>query len=364
MSGKTVLVAGASGLVGYAAVKHFAAEPGCRVIALSRRRPPHDCGATFLAADLTGPAACEALAPALAEVTHLVFAALFELPDLVAGWRDAEQIAVNGRMFANLLAVLRRAAPRLRHVSLLQGTKAYGVHVRPIPIPAREGRDELRTQPNFYWVQEDHLRAAQHGQDWGFTIFRPVLIVGDTLGGAMSLIPAIGTWAACRRAAGETTLPFPGGVARVAQAVDADLLARAIAWAGEAATARNETFNVTNGDVFTWPAVWPAIAAALGMARGEPAPLSLVEAMADKAAAWDCIRADHALAAPALDAFVGLSFQYADYTWGYGRTEPGPPAIVSTVKIQQAGFHETMDTEAMFRKWFEHFRQERFLPHA
>ena len=34
------------------------------------------------------------------------------------------------------------------------------------------------------------------------------------------------------------------------------------------------------------------------------------------------------------------------------RPEPGPPSIVSTVKINQAGFTEMMDTEAMFRKWF------------
>ena len=46
----------------------------------------------------------------------------------------------------------------------------------------------------------------------------------------------------------------------------------------------------------------------------------------------------------------------------YGHTEPGPPAIVSTVKIIQAGFHEVMDTELMFRKWFKVFQQKRLLP--
>jgi len=28
---------------------------------------------------------------------------------------------------------------------------------------------------------------------------------------------------------------------------------------------------------------------------------------------------------------VGLSFEHANYTMGYGRNEPGPPAIVSTI---------------------------------
>ena len=91
----------------------------------------------------------------------------------------------------------------------------------------------------------------------------------------MNVIPALGVYAAMMRRAGKTRLDYPGGVGRVAQAVDADLLARAIAWSGEAATARNEIFNVTNGDVFVWPNVWPAIADALGFAAGEHVPLSL-----------------------------------------------------------------------------------------
>ena len=50
--------------------------------------------------------------------------------------------------------------------------------------------------------------------------------------------------------------------------------------------------------------------------------------------------------------FVGLSFQYADYSMRYGHAGSGPPSIVSTVKINRAGFTEMMDTEDMCRKWF------------
>ena len=46
----------------------------------------------------------------------------------------------------------------------------------------------------------------------------------------------------------------------------------------------------------------------------------------------------------------------------YGQTEPGPASISSTVKINQAGFTEMMDTELMFRKWFTHARASRLLP--
>jgi len=358
MARKTVLVAGATGLVGYAALKHFAGEPDTRVIALSRRPVPGVPSARHMALDLADAAACEAAAAELRDVTHLVYAALFELPGLVDGWRNEQQIATNDRMLRNLLGPLSRAAPGLRHVTLLQGTKAYGVHIRPLAVPAREGRSELRQQANFYWQQEDYLRGARRGQDWRFTILRPVLIIGEAIGGAMNLIPALGVYAAVMRERGPI-LPYPGGAERVSQAVDADLLAQAIAWAGEAEAARDEVFNVTNGDVFTWPNVWSAIADAAGMRTGPDEPF-LLQSL--NRADWDRARQRYGLVSPGLADFVGLSLEYADYQMRYGHTEPGPPAIVSTVKIMQAGFHAVMDTEVMFRKWFRLFQQKRLLP--
>lgn len=343
-------------------MKHFATEPGCEVVALSRRRPAETHGARWLPLDLTDPAACVKLEPEFAGVTHLVYAALYERPGLVAGWRDDEQIRTNDQMLRNLFGPLERAAPGLRHVALLQGTKAYGVHVRPLTVPARENRSEMHEQPNFYWNQERFLSAQQKGKDWTWSILRPVLIVGDSVGSAMNVIPALGVYAAMMRRAGKTKLDYPGGVGRVAQAVDADLLARAIAWSGEAVAARNEIFNVTNGDVFVWPNVWPAIADALGFAAGEHIPLELDQEIRPHETEWAEIRAAHGLTSGTLKEFVGLSFEYADYTMGFGRTEPGPAALVSTIKLMQAGFTEVMDTEAMFRKCFAEMQAKGLLP--
>jgi len=359
---KKVLVAGATGLVGRAAMKHFATEPGCEVVALSRRKPDETFGARWLPIDLTDQAACAALAPEFAGVSHLVYAALYEQPTLVAGWREQEQIRTNEAMLKNLFEPLKQAASGLRHVALLQGTKAYGVHVRPLTVPARENRSEMHEQPNFYWNQERYIRTEQQGQRWSWTILRPVLIVGCSTGSAMNVVPALGVYAAMMRHAGKKTLDYPGGVGRVAQAVDADLLARSIAWSGEAATARNEIFNVTNGDVFVWPNVWPAIADALGFAAGEHVPLSLDREIRPREAEWVEIRRAHGLSSGTLKEFVGLSFEYADYTMGYGRTQPGPPALVSTVKLMQAGFHEVMDTEMMFAKAVAELQALRLLP--
>jgi nucleoside-diphosphate-sugar epimerase len=357
---KKVVIAGATGLVGYAAMKHFGSQAGCDVVALSRRKPDDTFGARWLPLDLTDVAACAGLAPQFAGTTHLVYAALHERPTLVAGWSDSEQINTNASMLANLLAAVEQ--PSLRHVALLQGTKAYGVHVRPIAVPARENRSEMHEQPNFYWNQERFVRERQKDKAWSWSILRPVLIVGCSEGSAMNVIPALGVHAAMMKRAGRKTLPYPGGVGRVAQAIDADVLARAIAWSGEAPGGRNEIFNVTNGDVFTWPNVWPAVADALGFAAGEHRPLSLEKEVRSREAEWAAIRQEHGLASGTLEQFVGLSFEYADYTMGFGRTEPGPPALVSTIKLMQARFTEVIDTEAMFRKAFAEMQAKKLLP--
>jgi len=361
MANKKVVVAGATGLVGNAALRHFGQAGGTEVIALSRRRPRDLHGARHVPVDLRDAESCAKTVTELRGATHLVYAALYESPNLIDGWRDREQIDINDRMLRNLMAALAPAAPDLKHVALLQGTKAYGSHVRPLKVPAREGRSEMYEQPNFYWVQENFLRELQKGKAWHFSILRPVLIVGIAMGGAMDLIPPLGVYAAMLREAGRD-LDYPGGAPRVSQAVDVDLLARAIAWSGESDAARNEAFNVTNGDVFTWENVWPAVADALQMKPGKSVPLSLAEESAKWIAPWDELRRRHALVAPPLQDFVGLSFQYADYQMRYGQTEPGPPSIVSTVKINQAGFTEMMDTEAMFRKWLAQAKASRLLP--
>jgi nucleoside-diphosphate-sugar epimerase len=361
MASKKVVVAGATGLVGNAALRHFGELGGCEVVALSRRKPRDLHGARHVPIDLTVSEQCALSAPELQGATHLIYAALYEGPDLVDGWRDANQIRTNDAMLRNLMAALEPVAPALRHVALLQGTKAYGVHVRPLTVPGREGRSEMYEQPNFYWAQENFLRELQRGKQWHWSILRPVLIVGEAMGGATDLIPPLGVYAAMLREQGRS-LDYPGGAARVSQAVDVDLLARAIGWAGEAEAARNQAFNVTNGDVFTWENVWPAIAEALEMKPGAAVPLSLAKEYPNWIAPWERLRSKHDLISPGLEAFVGLSFQYADYSMRYGQTEPGPPSIVSTVKINQAGFTEMMDTEAMFRKWFRQAKASRLLP--
>lgn len=362
---KHVLIAGTSGVVGFSVLRQFSALENCKITAISRR-PPFEAGrAHFIPLDLTDVRACQTTSENLSDVTHLVYAALYEEPALIAGWRESRQIATNDAMLRNLFEPLAARAKNLEHVTLLQGTKAYGAHVQPIEIPAREDRSELHGQANFYWQQENYLHEKQRGASWSWTILRPQIIFGGAIGAAMNLIPAIGAWAALRKEQG-AALPFPGGANTILEAVDADLLARAVAWAGDAPSARNQIFNVTNGDVFVWRNVWPAIADALRMKPAAPVPESLANTLgtAEAATAWDTVRARHDLRAPALREFLGRSDQYADFCFAYGLEGPGGAAIVSTIKLRRAGFHDVVDTEEMFRRWFKWFQEKRLLPSA
>jgi nucleoside-diphosphate-sugar epimerase len=374
-----VVVFGATGVIGRAAVEQFAADgDGARVVAVSRRPLVEGlAGVEHLSLDLADSAAVRAavLSDAFAGTTHVVYTALQEASDLVSGWHDPVLMAHNLRLFRNALEPLTAVhGDTLAHVSLLQGAKAYGLHLGRTPVPAKEcaPRD---AHENFYFLQEDALRASADGAPWSWTILRPQVVYGQSFGSPMNLLPAIGVYAAVERAEGRP-LVFPGGAPGVHEAVDARLLARALAWAAGAPEARGEIFNVTNGDVFTWRDVWPAIADVLGMEVGpEPvaevsgvdgvdgsAPQRLAETMPPRGDEWAAVVDRHGLRSPRdMAAFVGSSWIYADMLFGSlgGRSVP---ALLSTVKIRRAGFADCIDTEDMFRDWFTRFQERRLLP--
>jgi nucleoside-diphosphate-sugar epimerase len=355
----TVLVAGASGLIGSACVEAFARQ-GWKVLAVSRRRPEvaDDVAFEHLPLDLRAPGSVAAAADALADVTHVVYAAVSEKPGLVRGWRDADQMSTNLDMLRALTTALAHSP--LRHVTLMQGTKAYGVHRHPIRVPARERhpRDE---HENFYWLQEDHLRgvAAERGFDW--TIFRPQLVVGATHGVAMNLPPVIGAYAAICR---EEGLPFgfPGGAPYVTEAVDVRIVADAALWAVKEPAAHGEHYNLTNGEVFGWRDLWPALADELGLEPAPDTPLRLAEFLPAYSDTWNRVVRRYGLRELSLPEVLGESHHYADFHFAAGAEVAPPPAFVSTVKIMQAGFTPACDTELSFRHWLNVLAERGVLP--
>lgn len=359
MAERTLLVVGATGLLGRAALVHFKGLSGWRVLGLSRRAPDIQ-GIEHLPADLMDPAALDRVRGALAPVTHVLYAALYEMEDLIGGWRHREQMNTNLVMFRNLLDPVEQAATGLQHVAILQGTKAYGIHVEPMRAPARE-RWPRHDHENFYWLQEDHLTARQSGKPWTYSIWRPQVVFGHAVGSPMNLLGAIAVYASMCK---EQGLPcrYPGGIPVVTEATDARLLARAMEWAADnPGAAASQTFNITNGEVLIWPNLWPFVCDFFGVEQGEPNPQFLAETMPAMEPFWAEMVRKYGLAPYTLKDLIGGSWQFLDRamrpTGG-----PVPPSIVSNIKLRQAGFQDCYDNEQSLAYWFDEMRRTRVIP--
>ncbi|WP_261171532.1 NAD-dependent epimerase/dehydratase family protein, partial [Bordetella pertussis] len=361
MTGSTagkVLVVGALGVVGRAALEHFGQRPGLARVGLSRHAPDFAPEASWVSADLRDAQATRAALAAHGDATHVVYAALNEQPDLLKGWRDSGNVDLNTGMLRNTLDALREAP--LRHVTLLQGTKAYGVHTgRPMPVPARE-TDAVRDHANFYFDQQDLLAERAAAQGFGWTIFRPQIVLGVALGSAMNPVATLGAYAALSREAGQP-LRYPGHPHLLTECTDARLIARAIAWAWDEPRAHGEAFNIANGDVVLWQPVFERLAALFGMPLGEPVDTRMREAMPQLAERWRAIAERERLAVPELRDLIGLSWQYADATWAARHPLPVPP-LVSTIKLRQAGFGDCIDTQDCIVEHLREMQRLRYLP--
>jgi nucleoside-diphosphate-sugar epimerase len=82
-----VLVTGASGLLGVAAIEKFLSA-GWEVVGVSRRKPelPSGRDVAFLSVDLRDEKKARAAFEPLTDITHIAYTALHEKPELVAGW--------------------------------------------------------------------------------------------------------------------------------------------------------------------------------------------------------------------------------------------------------------------------------------
>jgi nucleoside-diphosphate-sugar epimerase len=299
----------------------------------------------------------KALEP-LTDITHIAYTAIHEKPELVAGWSSKDQIEANNTMLHNVVEPIVRTASNFQHITILQGTKVYGVHLHPIPIPARE-RDADKNHENFFLDHEDYVRemGAKHG--FSYTALRPQLVTGPTPG-ALNVLPAIGVYAAIRRERGEP-FSFPGGPSFVWEAADADLVADVMVWAALSPQAANEAFNITNGDVFEWRSLWPALAQTLGTETGPDEPMSVAAFIEKNADVWNKIVAKYDLRSRNLRELVGHGDQHVDFAFAYG-APAGPRAFVSTIKLRQAGFTKTLDTEESFRKALQSLIDRKLLP--
>jgi nucleoside-diphosphate-sugar epimerase len=347
---RKVLVAGVHGVIGRAAALHLAKQAGTEVIGLSRRDAPVAGGVRTISVDLLDAAGTARALSVVRDVTHIVFGAYIEKPTA------AEKSAVNVAILRNLLDVVEASSPGLRHVTFYQGGKAYGADLGPFKTPAREDDPRLMP-PNFYYDQEDLLRQRQAGKSWTFTALRPEAVCGFAVGNPMNLLTVIAVYAAISKELG-IPLRFPGTQAAY-QALynvsSADILAEAADWAGTSENAKNEIFNITNGDYFRWQHMWPKIARMFDMDWADPIPMPLATYMADKEPLWDAMVQRYGLKPIPYDKIA--SWPFGDFIFASGFDN-----IVNTIKARRAGFDACIDTEDMFREQFAELRRDRIIP--
>lgn len=358
VSTNRILIVGATGLVGSTAAEHFSRLDGWDVVTVSRRPPSGGARGRHIAVDLTDVGQCRAALGAANGITHVLYAALHEQADLQAGWRSQDQADINLRMLQNVVENLVGNGD-FRHLTILQGGKAYGSHLGRVPVPAKE-RWPRMSHHIFYWGQEDYLRERSAGQLWSFSILRPQMILGDALKSPMSIVAALGVYASVMRELGKP-LHFPGGGTYVTACADSRLIARAVEFCATRDEAAGETFNVVNGDAVVWRDIWPTFARHFGMAPGADEPMHLSEEMPLHSKTWDAVVAKHGLRMLSMADVVGASWQMGDLTWGYGKDRPFD-RLMSPIKLRQVGFPDCFDTEDALIYWLSRMQDARILP--
>lgn len=354
MTGNTALIAGSTGIVGRNLAEHLR-QRNWTVFGLARR-PALIPGIEAVAADLLNP---ESLAAGLKDVRpNAVF-----LTTWMRQPTEAENIRVNSAMVRNLLQAIS-AANTVEHVGLVTGLKhylgpfeAYGQGKMP-PTPFREEQGRLEVE-NFYYAQEDELFAAAKRDGFGWSVHRPHTIIGYAVGNAMNMGATLAVYATICRETGRPFL-FPGSEAQwhgLSDMTDARLLARHLHWAATTPAARDQDFNVVNGDVFRWSWMWGRIARWFGV---EPAPFPanvtpLEQQLADAGPIWDEIATRHGLAEKDLHVLTSAWHTDADL----GR----PFEVVTDMsKSRKMGFLDYQVTEDSFFDLFATLRTARLIP--
>ena len=351
---RSALVVGASGIAGSAACALLAAQ-GWTVYGLSRRPGAQD-GVWPVGADLQDAAGTAAALAGISVETVFITSWLRQPT-------EAENIRVNAAMVRNLLDALRPAGC-VRHVGLVTGLKhylgpfeAYGKGVLP-QTPFREDQGRLDVE-NFYYAQEDEVFAAAERDGFGWSVHRPHTLIGKAVGNAMNMGTTLAVYASICRETGRP-FRFPGSAVQwngLTDMTDTRLLAAHLLWAATTPAARNEAFNVVNGDVFRWSWMWRQIANWFGI---EAVPFdgvvrTLEEQMAEDAGIWRDIAARDELVVNDIHALVSAWHTDADL----GR----PIEVVTDMsKSRRLGFAQYQATDDAFFDLFRALRAARLIP--
>jgi nucleoside-diphosphate-sugar epimerase len=347
---KVALVVGAQGVIGRNLIEHLVTLGDWEIIGLSRRSGTSTKRVQFIAVDLLDQNDCNEKLGDLVEITHIFYAAYQDR----ASW--AELVPPNLAMLVNVVEAVEPIASDLQHISLMQGYKVYGAHLGPFKTPARE-TDPGHMPPEFNVDQQMFLEKRQRGKTWSWSAIRPSVVGGFALGNPMNLALVIAIYAATSK---ELGLPLrfpgkPGAYNSLLEMTDAGLLARATVWAATSKQCANQAFNINNGDLFRWSEMWPKIARYFDLEVAPPLPMSLSVVMADKEPLWNAMIEKYGLEQHSYQEVSSWGFGDFVFSWDYDVFADGS-------KARHFGFHEFIDTEAMFLRIFDDFRYRKIIP--
>jgi len=347
---KTALVVGANGVIGTNLIKHLLDLKDWNIIGLSRRGGQSEGKLRYISVNLLDREDTETKLKQEHGITHIFYTAFQDRP----GW--AELVAPNLAMLVNVVEAVELNSASLQHISLMQGYKVYGAHLGPFKTPAKE-TECGHMPPEFNVDQQQYLENQQHGKKWTWSAIRPSVVAGTALGNPMNLVLVIAIYASISKELG-IPLRFPGKAGayeKLMEMTDAGLLAKATVWAATDQRCANQAFNITNGDLFRWNDLWPKIAAYFELEIAAPLQLSLQSVMADKAATWSSIQVKHGLIPHEYKQLSAWAFGDAVFSWDYDFFGDGS-------KARRMGFHEFIETEAMFFNLFDELRATKVIP--
>ena len=345
---KVALVAGASGIVG-SQLATTLLQHSWQVIGLSSQTPTRSSDFPMVHVDLLNPThSAQALQP-LNTVTHIFYSAWKN----AANW--AEMVEPNVAMLRHLVSEIAQVAP-LQMVSLMQGYKVYGAHLGRFKTPARES-DPGVPGVEFNAEQLNWLQGFQRGKSWHWQAIRPGVVGSAISGNTMNLALSIAIYASLCKAQG-LPLRFPGSPQAwhsIVDHTDSGLLAAATVWAATDDEARNQAFNVNNGDIWRWSELWPAIAQWFDLECAYPVNLSFHQLFQDYRQLWLRLADHHHLKEPDLLRLNDGKFADFVFSWNYDMFGDGS-------KLRRAGFHHFQATDVMFFTLFSEFRSARIIP--
>ncbi|KAK1479609.1 NAD dependent epimerase/dehydratase [Colletotrichum cuscutae] len=253
VEGLTAIITGANGISGFNTMRALLDSPKRwkTIFCLSRRPPPEEM-MNLLSADarsrieivtcdfLDEPASiAKSMKEAGVRADHIFYYSYIHKL-----WTDVDGLVEsNVALLKNFLEALELADIKPTRFILQTGGKSHGVHIGRGRTPLLESDPQPRhLQPNFYYPQEDLLRAFSQKYGTAWNIIMPCAIIGSSSQAGMNMFYLFGIYAAVQ----------------ARKALNKDCA--------------NENFNAQDGGPLVWERFFPELARWFGVEKVVPPP--------------------------------------------------------------------------------------------